>query len=82
MGMMKDMDAEGDGMVSKKEWGAHHSMMWRKMNRKVTISMADREEIREGSGHCQLLRGNQRLGFHRDPAAHRILVDAPWRGAR
>lgn len=46
MGMgMKSMDTNGDGMISKKEWDAHHAMMWRKMSKNGKISMADMEAM-------------------------------------
>lgn len=52
MGMgMKGMDANGDGMVSKKEWQAHHNMMWGKMKGKNgMVSMADMEAMMKGGG--------------------------------
>ncbi len=48
MGMMKGMDANGDGMVSKQEWDAHHAMMWGKMNKSGKIPMADMEAQMKG----------------------------------
>ncbi len=47
MGMgMKGMDANGDGMVSKKEWQAHHNMMWGKMKSKNgMVPMSDIETM-------------------------------------
>jgi hypothetical protein len=48
MGMMKGIDADGDGMISKKEWDAHHSMMWNKMNKKGMVSVVDMEAMMKG----------------------------------
>lgn len=52
MGMgMKGMDANGDGMVSKKEWQAHHDMMWGKMKSKNGIvPMAEIEAMMKSGG--------------------------------
>ena len=51
MGMMKGMDANGDGKVSKKEWQAHHNMMWGKMKSKNgMVSMADMEAMMKSGG--------------------------------
>ena len=53
MGMkgMKGMDADGDGMVSKKEWQAHHDMMWGKMKSKNgMVPMADIEAMMKSGG--------------------------------
>ena len=52
MGMdMKAMDTNGDGMISKKEWDAHHSTMWNKMKPKMKkgmMSMPDMEAMMKG----------------------------------
>jgi hypothetical protein len=48
MGMMKGMDANGDGMVSKKEWDTHHSMMWRKMSKNGMMPVTDMERMMSG----------------------------------
>lgn len=45
---MKGMDADGDGMVSKKEWDTYHSAMWKKMNKGGKASMADVEAMMKG----------------------------------
>jgi hypothetical protein len=45
---MKGMDADGDGMVTKKEWDSYHSAMWRKMNKGGKASMADVEAMMKG----------------------------------
>ncbi len=52
MGMgMKGMDANGDGMVSKKEWQAHHNRMWGKMKSKNgMVPMADIEAMMKAGG--------------------------------
>ncbi len=52
MGMgMKGMDANGDGMISKKEWQAHHNMMWSKMKTKNgMVPMADIEAMMKAGG--------------------------------
>ena len=47
--MMKKMDTNGDGMISKKEWQAHHDMMWKKMNSKNgKVPAADVEAMVKG----------------------------------
>jgi hypothetical protein len=44
MGMGKAMDANGDGMISKKEFDSHHQAMWKKMKTKNgMVSVADME---------------------------------------
>ncbi len=50
MGMdMKAMDTNGDGMISKKEWQAHHNRMWGKMkSRNGSVPMADVEAMLKG----------------------------------
>ena len=54
MGMsmgMKAMDTNGDGMISKREWDRHHSMMWNKMKNKMKngmVPMADVEAMMNG----------------------------------
>ena len=51
MGMMKSMDTNGDGMISKKEWDSHHSTMWGKMKPKMNkgmVPMADMEAMMKG----------------------------------
>lgn len=51
MGMMKSMDTNGDGMISKKEWDSHHAAMWGKMKTKMTkgmVPMADMEAMMKG----------------------------------
>jgi len=48
MGTTKGMDADGDGMVSKKEWDTYHSAMWKKMNKGGKASMADVEAMMKG----------------------------------
>jgi hypothetical protein len=47
MGMdMKAMDANGDGMISKKEFDSHHQVMWKKMKSKNgMVSIADMESM-------------------------------------
>ncbi|NMM07989.1 hypothetical protein [Polaromonas sp.] len=47
MGMdMKAMDANGDGMISKKEFDSHHAAMWKKMKSKNgMVSIADMEAM-------------------------------------
>ena len=48
-GMMKDMDTNGDGMISKQEWQAHHNRMWKKMNSKNgKVPAADVEAMFKG----------------------------------
>jgi len=42
------MDADGDGMVTKREWDSYHSAMWRKMNKGGKASMADVEAMMKG----------------------------------
>ena len=52
MGMMKGMDANGDGMISKKEFDKHHTMMWNKMKpKKGMVSMADMEAMMKGGSN-------------------------------
>ena len=51
MGMMKSMDTNGDGMISKKEWDSHHAAMWGKMKPKMNkgmVPMADIEAMLKG----------------------------------
>lgn len=49
MAMMKSMDTNGDGMISKKEFDTHHKMMWNKMKpKKGMVSMADMEAMMKG----------------------------------
>ena len=51
MGMMKSMDTNGDGMISKKEWDSHHSAMWGKMKPKMKkgmVPMSDMEAMMKG----------------------------------
>ncbi|MEO5658345.1 MAG: hypothetical protein ABIQ90_00920 [Polaromonas sp.] len=54
MGMdmdMKAMDANGDGMISKKEFDSHHQAMWKKMKSKNgMVPIADMEAMMQG-GH-------------------------------
>lgn len=49
---MKDMDTNGDGMISKQEWQAHHDRMWKKMNSKNSksgkVPTADVEAMLKG----------------------------------
>jgi hypothetical protein len=46
MGMGKTMDANGDGMISKKEFDRHHEAMWKKMKTKNgMVSVADMESM-------------------------------------
>lgn len=49
---MKDMDANGDGMISKQEWQAHSNRMWNKMNSKNSkngkVPSADVEAMLKG----------------------------------
>ena len=53
MGMdMKAMDANGDGMISKKEFDSHHAVMWKKMKSKNgMVSIADMETMMQGGGN-------------------------------
>ena len=44
----KGMDADGDGMVSKKEWDTYHSAMWKKVNKGGKAPMADVEAMMKG----------------------------------
>ena len=47
--MMKDMDTNGDGMISKQEWQAQHNRMWKKMNSKNgRVPAADVEGMFKG----------------------------------
>jgi hypothetical protein len=50
MGMdMKAIDANGDGMISKKEYDSHHQAMWKKMKSKNgMVSIADMEAMMQG----------------------------------
>ena len=51
MGMMKSMDTNGDGMISKKEWDSHHSALWGKMKPKMKkgmVPMTDMEAMMKG----------------------------------
>ena len=51
MGMMKSMDTNGDGMISKKEWDSHYSAMWGKMKPKMKkgmVPMTDMEAMMKG----------------------------------
>lgn len=50
---MNGMDANGDGMVSKKEWDRYHSSMWGKMKMKMKskngmVPTADMEAMMKG----------------------------------
>ena len=49
---MKDMDTNGDGMISKQEWQAHHDRMWKKMSAKNSksgkVPVADMEAMMKG----------------------------------
>jgi hypothetical protein len=46
---MKAMDANGDGMISKKEFDSHHEAMWKKMKSKNgMVSIADMEAMMQG----------------------------------
>jgi hypothetical protein len=49
---MKDMDTNGDGMISKQEWQAHHNRMWNMMHAKDgkagKIPVADVEAMLKG----------------------------------
>ena len=46
---MNGMDANGDGMISKKEWDRHHSRMWSRMKSKNgMMPMADVEAMMKG----------------------------------
>jgi hypothetical protein len=46
MGMGKAMDANGDGMISKKEFDSHHQAMWKKMKTKNgMVAVADMESM-------------------------------------
>lgn len=43
---MKAMDKNGDGMISQREWNAHHNGMWGKMKKeKGMVSMAEMEAM-------------------------------------
>lgn len=47
--MQNNMDANGDGMVSKREWDRYHSGMWSKMKSKNgMVPMADMEAMMKG----------------------------------
>jgi hypothetical protein len=50
MGMdMKSIDANGDGMISKKEYDSHHQAMWKMMKSKNgMVSIADMEAMMQG----------------------------------
>lgn len=46
---LKAMDANGDGMISKKEWTDYHTMMWGKMKAtKDMVSLADMKTALRG----------------------------------
>ncbi|MEO5672817.1 MAG: EF-hand domain-containing protein [Ramlibacter sp.] len=49
---MKDMDTNGDGMISKQEWQAHHIRMWNmthaKADKSGKIPVADVEAMLKG----------------------------------
>ena len=46
---MKAMDANGDGMISKKEWDSYHSSMWGRMkSKKGMMPMAEVEAMMKG----------------------------------
>jgi len=50
MGMMKGMDANGDGVISKEEWDAHHARMWDRMNKNGSIAVSDMQKAMEEGG--------------------------------
>lgn len=52
MKAMKAMDANSDGMISKKEFDGHHQAMWKKMKSKNgMVSIADMEAMMQGGRH-------------------------------
>lgn len=50
MGLYKGMDANGDGVISKEEWDAHHARMWKRMSRNGSISVQDMQKAMEEGG--------------------------------
>ncbi len=56
---MKSMDANGDGMISKKEFMKHHEHMWSKLkkNKGGQVSVKDMEAM-----HAEMMKG----GMHKE----------------
>lgn len=47
--MMMEMDANGDGMISRREYDNYHSAMWKSMKQsKGMVSKADMDAMRKG----------------------------------
>lgn len=51
--MMKDLDTNGDGMISKDEFIKHHEMMYEKMkkNSKGMVDVKEIEAMHKGMQH-------------------------------